>query len=97
LGSAATLAISLSTLPGVFGQPNSDRPVKPVTVCEVLGDLPKYSGKDFAILGRLDSGTSSLIDRNYFLSEDKCERSITTEGYVWPTKNLLGDYLGGTD
>jgi hypothetical protein len=87
----AALAISISVLPCMFGQPNSDRPAKPVTVCEVLSDLPKYSGKDVAILGRLDCDIG-LIDRTCFLAQDQCERPITTEGYDWPTKLLVGDY-----
>jgi hypothetical protein len=51
---SAALVISLVVLPGMFGQPKSDQPVKPVTVCDVLGDLSKYSGQDVAILGRLE-------------------------------------------
>src|ERR1035438_7566607 len=87
----AALAISLVGLPGLFGQPAPDQPVKPVTVCEVLGDLPKYSGKDFAILGRLDCGWRQLY-HTCFLAEDECKRPITTEGYVWPTKILIVVY-----
>jgi hypothetical protein len=87
----AALAISLAVLPGMFGQPQPDQPVKPVTVCEVLGDLPKYSGKNVAILGRLDCDIG-LIDRTCFLAQDQCERPITTEGYVWPTKVMIADY-----
>jgi hypothetical protein len=68
----------IALLPGMFGQPKSDQPVKPVTVCEVLGDLPKYSGKNSAILGRLDCDIG-LIDRTCFLTQDQCKRPITTE------------------
>jgi hypothetical protein len=90
-GIRAFVVISLSVHPGMFGQSKSDRPVKPITVCEVLGDLPKYSGKDFAIMGRVDCG-SSFIDRTFFLAEDQCERPVTTDGYSWPTKIMIVDY-----
>ena len=86
----AALAVTIAVLPGIFGQPNSDRPVKPVTVCEVMGDLPNYDGKDLAILGRLDC-ESGLIDRTCFLAEDQCERPIATAGHVWATKILIDE------
>ena len=82
------LAISLAVLPAVFGQSNSDRPIKPVTVCEVLGDLQTYNGKDLAIIGRFDC-LSNLLDRTCFLAQDQCQRPITTAGHVWPTKLFI--------
>ena len=87
----AALVVAFSVVTGLFGQPEPDQPVKPVTVCEVLGDMPQYSGKDVAILGRLDCSIS-LIDRTCFLAQDQCERPITTEGHVWPSKILVADY-----
>jgi hypothetical protein len=85
------VAVIAVVLPGMFGQPEPDQPVKPVTVCEVLGDLPKFSGKGLAILGRLDC-QSSLIDRTCFLAQDHCERPITTEAFVWPTNIWIAEY-----
>lgn len=88
-------AITIAVLPGVFGQPEPDQPVKPVTVCEVLGDLPKYSGKDVAIVGRLDCDIG-LIDRTCFLTQDQCDQSIMTEAFVWPTKVWIVEYWDET-
>jgi hypothetical protein len=85
------ITVFAAVLPAMFGQPKPDQPVKPVMVCEVLGDLLKYRGKNLAILGRLDCG-DSLIDRNCFLAEDQCERPVITEGYVWPSRVFVGEH-----
>ena len=62
--------------------------VKPVTVCEVLADLNRFSGKPVAIAGRLDCSWS-LTDHTCHLAEDKCDRPVVTQGFVWPNKILL--------
>jgi hypothetical protein len=62
--------------------------VKPVTVCEVLADLKRFSGKPVAIAGRLDCSWS-LTDHTCHLAEDKCDRPVVTQGFVWPNKILL--------
>ena len=92
IGVLAIAGLSLALLvPGMFRRPKSDQQLKPVTVCEVLGNLQKYSDQDLAILGRLDCG-SSVIDRTCFLVEKQCERPIATETFVWPSKVLIVDY-----
>jgi hypothetical protein len=82
---AARIAVLLSGL--VFGQ----EAVKPVTVCEVLANAKAFSGKPVAIVGRLECHWS-LIDHTCYLAEGRCERPVTTEGYVWPNKILLAGY-----
>jgi hypothetical protein len=63
------VAVIVVVLPGLFGQPGPDQAVKPVAVCEVLGDLPKFSGKDVVILARLDQRVGeSLVGFGAFRS-----------------------------
>ena len=62
--------------------------VKPVTVCDVLADLDRFSGRPIAIVGRLDCSWS-LTDHTCHLAEHKCERPVATQGFVWPNKILL--------
>jgi hypothetical protein len=95
IGIWAVVTVAVAFLPGdLFGQSKSDRRVKLVTVCELLRDLQKYTDKDLAILGRLDCG-HSLTDNPCFLTEDRCERPITTEGYVWPNKVAITGWEEG--
>jgi hypothetical protein len=37
---------------GALAAPAADSPIEPVTVCEVLKDVPEYEGKPVAMLGR---------------------------------------------
>src|SRR5205085_626494 len=64
---------------------------KPVTVCESLARFNEFNGKPIAIVGRIECGTSR-IDHICFLVEDRCERPVRTDGYVWPNKLLIIDY-----
>ena len=57
----------------------ASQPIKPVTVCEVLEDLPRYSGKTIAVLGRL---ASNLID-GAWLTETGCS-SVEPSTPIWP-------------
>jgi hypothetical protein len=82
---AALIAVWLSSL--VLGQ----EPVKPVTVCEVLGNPKAFSGRPVVIVGLLECDWS-VIDHTCYLAEDRCDRPVTTEGYVWPNKILLAGY-----
>jgi hypothetical protein len=70
--------------------------VKPVTVCDVLADLKRFSGKPVAIAGRLDCSWS-LTDHTCHLAEDKCDRPVVTQGFVWPNKiTLMENWEEGT-
>ncbi len=62
--------------------------VEPVTVCEALANLKRFSGKPIAVVGRLDRH-ASLVDSTSYLAEDKCERPVTVEGNTWPNKILV--------
>ncbi|MEO7144869.1 MAG: hypothetical protein ABI165_15330 [Bryobacteraceae bacterium] len=53
--------------------------MQPVRVCEVLQDLPAYNGKTVAVIGRY-----SFRPTGYFLSEQICDRKLTTGAFVWP-------------
>jgi hypothetical protein len=49
----AGVASAIAVLPGiVFAQVKSDDQVKPISVCDVLLDLPRFNGKDVAVFGR---------------------------------------------
>jgi len=63
----------------------ASQPIKPVTVCEVLEDLPRYSGKTIAVLGRL---ASNLID-GAWLTETGCS-SVEPSTPIWPHAVFLG-------
>jgi hypothetical protein len=69
---------------------SAQQKLTPVTVCEVLSNLNKFSGKPVVIVGRLDCSWS-LIDHTCYLSEDQCKRPVTTEGYVWPNQIIFKD------
>jgi hypothetical protein len=57
----------------------SQAPLKPVRVCDVLGDLAALNGKVVAVLGRF-----SFREYGRFLSEDGCQRTLAAGGSAWP-------------
>jgi hypothetical protein len=60
---------------------NGDEPaLQPVTVCEVLQDLPAYDGKVVAIVGRF-----SLRQNGRWLGEQNCNRKLVIGEQEWPT------------
>jgi hypothetical protein len=59
--------------------------VKTVTVCEVLGNLPRYSNTAVAVVGCWERSVS-LTDHYDFLSQDRCEHPVITHGHVWSDK-----------
>lgn len=67
-----TGVLSVTSLP--------DRPLRPVTVCEVISDLDAYGGKTVAVVGRL-GGT----DEGTWLDEENCPRPLQTNGFTWPS------------
>jgi hypothetical protein len=67
------------------GQQKSDRRVKIVTVCKVLGDVTRYADAPVAVVGRLQRSVS-LTDHYEFLSQDRCEHPVISYGHVWSSK-----------
>ena len=53
--------------------------LQPVTVCEVLQDLPAYDGKVVAVVGRFSSRQMGR-----WLGEQKCGRKLVTGNQEWP-------------
>jgi hypothetical protein len=58
--------------------PAADPPVAPITVCEVLADLPAHEGKDFAVLGRY-----SFRHDGRWIGEQACGASATAPALLW--------------
>jgi hypothetical protein len=78
--------IAVMIIPGIaFGQQNANGQVKVLTVCEVLGDVNRYTDTAVAVVGRMERSVS-LIDHYEFLSQDRCEHPVVTHGHVWPDK-----------
>ena len=53
----------------------ADAPIAPITVCEVLSDLPAHEGKDFAVLGRY-----SFRRDGRWMSEHSCGGASSADG-----------------
>ena len=75
----ATLIVSASV---AVGQQRPSGQAKVLTVCEVLGDLTKYVDTAVIVVGRIER-RASLIDQHTFLSQDRCEHPVITNGHVW--------------
>ncbi|MEO7142831.1 MAG: hypothetical protein ABI165_04940 [Bryobacteraceae bacterium] len=67
------------------GQHKSDRHVKVLTVCAVLGGMIRYADTAVAVVGRMERSVS-LTDHYEFLSQDRCEHPVVTHGHVWSDK-----------
>jgi hypothetical protein len=67
------------------GQQKSNGQVKVLTVCEVLGDMNRYTDTAVAVVGRMERSISR-IDHYEFLSQDRCERPVITHGHIWSDK-----------
>jgi hypothetical protein len=65
--------------------------LKPMTVCEALASREQFTGKQVAIVGRIEC-ESDREDHVCLLAEDLCEHPITTDGYAWPNRVLVVDY-----
>ncbi len=78
---------------GLAGQAEARASGKLASVCDVLGDAAKYSGKTVAIVGRADC-SPNLTDMSCFLAEDHCPRPLVTHGHRWPTKIWLEPVYG---
>jgi hypothetical protein len=77
-------AVFITQLPTALAQPL----VKLVTVCEVLADLNRFTGKSVGIIGRVDC-TNEIVDPHCCLVEDRCQRPFVTNGVMWPNKIWL--------
>lgn len=88
--------IAVMMTPGItFGQQKSNGRVNVLTVCEVLGDVNRYTDTAVAVVGRMERGVS-LIDHYEFLSQDRCEHPVITHGHVWSDKiQILVDWEEG--
>lgn len=64
----------------------ADQNLKPLTVCDVLDDLPHYVGKIVPVLGRL---SSNLFD-GAWLSEGHCSNKVEPIDPNWPYAIYLG-------
>ena len=56
----------------------ADPPIPPLTVCEVLADLPAHEGKDLAVLGRF-----SFRHDGRWIGEQSCEPATTAPPLLW--------------
>ncbi len=56
----------------------ADPPIPPVTVCEILADLPAHEGKDIAVLGRY-----SFRHEGRWIGEQSCDPASSTPPLLW--------------
>jgi len=77
IGRSISLAL-LATAFAVAGDP----PIPPVTVCEILADLPAHEGKDVAVLGRY-----SFRRDGRWIGEQSCEPAIAVPPVLWLTED----------
>jgi hypothetical protein len=71
--------------------PAADGPIEPLTVCEVLKDLPTHDGKNLAVLGRF-----SFRRDGRTLNEGTCgEKDSTGEHSAPPALRLMDDSKSG--
>ncbi len=62
--------------------------VKVLTVCEVLGNVSRYADTIVAVVGRMERSVS-LTDHYEFLSQDRCEHPVMTNGHACSNKIQL--------
>ena len=73
--------ISLALFVAAFAMA-ADPPIPPVTVCEILADLPAHEGKDVAVLGRY-----SFRRDGRWISEQSCDPVTTVSPMLWLTED----------
>ncbi len=81
------IAIAVLSVPAL-GQAKPDHRVKVLTVCEVLGNVHRYSNAAVAVVGRMERSVS-VIDHYEFLSQDHCEHPVITNGHTWENKMMI--------
>jgi len=62
----------------------ADPPISPVTVCEVLADLPAHEGKDFAVLGRY-----SYRRDGRWIGEQSCDPTSSAPPLLWLSEDSI--------
>jgi hypothetical protein len=80
-GTAIGRSICLALLLAAFAIA-ADPPIPPVTVCEILADLPAHEGKDVAVLGRY-----SFRRDGRWIGEQSCEPATTVPPILWLTED----------
>ena len=60
----------------------ADPPIPPVTVCEIMADLPAHEGKDVAVLGRY-----SFRRDGRWIGEESCDPATTAPPMLWLTED----------
>ena len=56
----------------------ADSPLAPVTVCEILKDLPIHEGKEVAVLGRY-----SFRQSGRWIAEQACDPASPAQPLLW--------------
>ncbi len=74
-------SISIALLATAFAAA-ADPPIPPVTVCEILVDLPAHEGKDVAVLGRY-----SFRRDGRWIGEQSCEPATAVPPVLWLTED----------
>jgi len=82
LFSATAILFWLSALNVSMAAPK----LKPVTVCEVLEDLPRYKDQTVAVVGRL---SSNAFD-GAWLSQGACNSTASPSKSTWPYSIFIG-------
>lgn len=77
LASVAALLCALATA--------AEPPLVPLTVCEVLHDLPALDGKTIAVVGRY-----SFRQNGRWMGEQACEASPSTPPMIWLAEDAKG-------
>ena len=62
-----------------------DQPIVPLTVCEVVSDLPAHEGKEIAVLGRY-----SFRKEGRWIGEEACTPAASTTPLLWLTEDAAG-------
>lgn len=57
---------------------SADPPISPITVCEVLRDIPAHEGKNVAVVGRY-----SFRETGRWVGEQVCEPAVTVPPLLW--------------
>jgi hypothetical protein len=63
----------------------ADSPLAPVTVCEILKDLPLHEGKEVAVLGRY-----SFRQNGRWIAEQACDPASPAPPLLWLTEDSTG-------
>ena len=66
------------------GAAAADPPIIPMTVCEVIADLPAHEGKEVAVLGRY-----SFRRDGRWIGEDSCEPAAKLPSMLWLTEDSV--------